>query len=285
MIRTILFLSLLSITQLVSGQDDALWAKAQQTYDAGEYEECVTICTDLINADPDHYGALKMRGDCRNRQGKFYAALIDYKSARKIDDTDKNLYKSEGAAYLSIGEYKSALKDFEKIIELDPEDAIGHFNLGCAQYLLFKNSDAIESFTRAIELDPNMADAYYYRGVSNGELENHIEAIGDIEMAMEMDSSLAIARYNIGVIEFYAGNYENAMSIFNEVIELEGTFMAEALYFRGETNYALGDAETACVDWGTSAGMGDADAMLQLNTVCQGGKKKKVERRTSTISF
>ena len=65
---------------------------------------------------------------------------------------------------------------------------------------------------------------------------------------------------SLAVLLYEIEEWENAIEAFSKVIHAKDKYLTDALYYRGDCKYNLGNKETACIDWNSSANLGDDDA-------------------------
>jgi len=284
---SIIFL-LLSITW-VSGQMDEQLKEIKTTYDSGDLGSAMTAFNSYIAENDQNYLAYKLRGDCRQKLLHYEDAILDYDSALSISKEDPRIYVSRGAARMSLGKLKQAIRDFDRVIEMDPDDADAYFNRGGALYLSFDNRGALKDLNQALALDPEHADALFIRGVVKGELYNEKDGIEDIERALLLKTELDGAQMSLAVLLYEIEEWEKSIEAFSKVIDSKDKYLTDALYYRGDCKYNLGNKETACIDWQNSADLGDDDAIYIVanycNTEAKKIPKKRKKKRNTTITF
>eukprot|EP00884_Botryococcus_braunii_P003465 jgi/Botrbrau1/13119/Bobra.0187s0076.1 len=102
------------------GDAEALKAKGNSAFSAGNFEEAIEYFTEAIAADPGNY----------------------------------ILYSNRSAARASLGQYLEALEDGEKVLELKPDWAKGYSRVGAAQLGLRNIDAAIKTYEKGLMQDP-----------------------------------------------------------------------------------------------------------------------------------
>lgn len=107
------------------------------------------------------------------------------------------------------------------------------FNRGMDEIENGLTADAMRSFDFAIELNPTYAEAYFERGNLRYDLDQYYYAATDYEHALDYDYGFPLlANFNLGLARFERGDYTQAITAFDAVIELDPDY-GEAYYWRG----------------------------------------------------
>jgi tetratricopeptide (TPR) repeat protein len=267
---------LLILPNVLWAQNDALaqLERSRTAYAAQDYTLALAYADSAVLLDADLPGALKLRGDIKQRQNNLHGALVDYTKAERVDANDPRLYVSRSAIYITEGRLKEALRDTDKAIKLDPNDADAFYNRACASYLGQVNESALKDLERSLQLRPENAEALFLRGVVKGELFKEDAGLADIEAAMRLKPDLAGARMSAAVLLFEMERFEEAIVKFSEVIAEGGAELMEAHYYRADCHYNLENKADACADWRKSAELGDKDAVFIVRNYCLTDEEK-----------
>jgi len=295
MLRTILIATLGMSHALLPGaanaQADALdhLRRAREAYSAERYEAALAQADSAIALESDLPGAHKLRGDIKQRQGNMHGALLDYTRAQKLEPKDARVHISMSAIHITEGRLKDAIREAGKAVKLAPDDPDGWYNRACANYLGQNNEAALRDLERAIRIKPENADALFLRGVVKGEMYKEADGLEDIDAAVALDPSIVGGRMSAAVLLFEMKRYEEAIARLNAIIEDKGEELIEAIYYRADSHYNLGDKESACADWRQAAELGDEDAVFIVRNYCLTDEakipKKPVKQRKTVIQF
>jgi len=169
-----------------------------------------------------------------------------------------------------------------KALEIDRDLAEAHASLGCIQSVYdWDWKGAEEQFQKAIELNPNYAIAHHWYAINyltpHGRFD---EAIKEIEIALDLDPISLVINTTVGLVHYYAGQYDDATSIFLKTLEVEPNF-AMAHFFLGQTytrkqmfEAALTEFEAANKLFGGSTNM---QATYGMASALAGEKDKALE--------
>ena len=139
-------------------------------------------------------------------------------------------------------------------------------------YIKSKNDDhkgAIFFYSKAINSgcdNTNLATAYYNRGFSKNELRNFFEAISDFNEAIEINPQYSKAYLNRGYSKHHLGDYYGAISDFNKAIEINPN--NGLTYSNRGISKGIGfkDDEGACDDFKKAAFLGDKYRIMWLES-------------------
>lgn len=265
-------------------------AAASAAYDAGQLDSALVKVDQAIALDPSMAKAFKLRGDVHQHNREWDAAMEDYRSSEKLDNTDPRLYVSRSALHITEGNAKGGLRDADKALTLDPKDADAWYNRGWA---LFQGGDqdaALKSVRKALDFEPQFPEALYLSGVIKGARYDEKAGVEEIAEALSMKPSIPGGMMSLAVLLYEDKRYEDAIPKFSEVIASDTTELSAAYYYRADSYYNIGDKDKACADWRQSMRLGDKDAAFIKKNYCDTEaskipKKPKRQQRKTTIQF
>ena len=83
-------------------------------------------------------------------------------------------------------------------------------------------TESIEVLTKAIEINPKDLECYNNRAWDYLELKMETQALEDFKKMTQIDKDNSAGLYGIAFIHMQNENYDNALRIFNQIIELKG---------------------------------------------------------------
>lgn len=180
--RKLLFAALV-FTALVGCSETGEVSKADQQFQAGNYDEAIKLYTEHLVLNPSNVIALYNRG----------------------------------RAYEENKEFEKALADFEKVLEIDQ----GHVqaNLSMAMDLYFRQNDyanSVKYLNNAVDRDKNNAKAYTLRGKAYQRLGDANKAEKDFNTAINVNASYADAYYAKANLKYVMGNKDEACGLFRQ---------------------------------------------------------------------
>ena len=118
---------------------EAIFNKAQDFYDAGEFAKAV----------------------------EFFDASI------ALNTRSAASYLSRGRALARLHRHMAAVESFDRATALDPDSSDAHFGSGCSLFELREFDQAIAQFTEVIRLSPNHSDALFLMGCAHMEMDRY----------------------------------------------------------------------------------------------------------------
>ncbi|MBK9177168.1 MAG: tetratricopeptide repeat protein [Flavobacteriales bacterium] len=288
--RFILFLFLPSaLPALAQRSAEDHLAAARSAYETDTLSLALAHADSALKLDPELEGAVKFRGDIKQRQRNFHGALLDYTKAEKLNPDNARLYVSRSAVHISQGHLREAVNDCDRAIKLDPNDADAWYNRACADYMGRNNDGAMRSLERAVKANGDHAEALFLRGVVRGEQYKEAAGIVDIQSALRINPDIPGGWMSLGVLQFENQDYEGAIATFTRVIDAKDDEKRLAHYYRADCYYNLGQKDKACPDFRRCAEMGDKDAQFIVRNYCNTDAekipKKPGKRRNTVIEF
>lgn len=138
----------------------------------------------------------------------------------ETDTTDANDLYARASDYMGLEEYELALKDYEKVLKLNPDIFYLHIDMAKAYLELKDTANAIGAYQRHIATSDYPEDAYLDLGLlykNSGLLDSALYYLKEIK---EADSENHQACYYLGELYLQKGDYETALKLTNEAIEL-----------------------------------------------------------------
>jgi len=182
----------------------------------------------------------------------------------KSDILTQNSYYMLGSCYLKSNDKKRAQLAFSGASGMDYDKSIQEEALFNFAKLSYENSyspfgEGIEALYNYIETYPSSehtVEAYNYLVSAYMRLNNYQAALNSLDKISIKDDRLKEAyqrvAYYRGIEQFRNKNYSDAVAMFNKSLkykEMNPSIRAQSLYWRGESNYRLGNSEAARNDW------------------------------------
>ena len=148
---------------------------------SGQALEAQLCCQRVLDADPDHAGALHLMGLIAFNAGQYDHAL-EWLARAITQDPKPDFLTNLGATLLRQGRRDDALKAFDKAVQLEPNNASLWNQLGDALLELQRNDHALLSFQHVLKLDPRHQHAAYQSGVLLHEVGRFEEAVAHLDI-------------------------------------------------------------------------------------------------------
>ena len=182
-----------------------------------------------------------------------YAAVAG--SEKPETGFQSGLYKMQN------GKLEEAIKAFEAYVNDETYGAGAQYNIAICKMNLGDNAGAIEAFNACEEKGGTFTGLWYNRGTCYFLNEDWAKSSEDFTRSIENEQFVEESRYNLAICNMQKGEYEAAVTVFDEMIKnvesSEGTTLNDSVYyFRAVCNEALGKYEdaikdlTTCIDHG-----------------------------------
>lgn len=258
--KKLLFLLIVVIPLLSSGQAKKVFRKALRTTDLNER---INLLNEVITEEPKNLDAYFYRAIAKNDLGDYGGAIVDY-SKIIVEDPDADTYFNRGNSRYSLKDLSGAKEDYAKAFMLDENFIDALYSLACVNLDLSENESAIKDFTSVIKEVPNNSTTYMLRASAYKALEQFTNALNDYSSAILVEPS-ADNYYNRGVFFMDIKYYKEANSDLTSTLKLNKN-NAYAYFYRGGSNLLLGHFDDAISDFSEAIKFDamDFDAYLGL---------------------
>lgn len=154
--------------------------------------------------------------------------------------------------------------------EISKEDF--YFDKGVECYNSGDLSGAIINWSITLKINPKDPNSYYSRAIVKNELYTWKSALKDYDKAIELAPDFISALTNRGSLKDENEDYKGAINDYNKVINLENVDLENkqmAYYNKGNSEYNIGNKESACKDWKTAYELGADYALERINEKCE----------------
>ena len=139
--------------------------------------------------DPEAVSAYR-QGYSHTRDAAWFAAIVSFDEAIRIQPEVAGLYEARGTAYMYAGRHDEALADYTTAIEIEPDDA-GHRRRRAHAYTIAPTPQphkGVKDASRAIELDPHHPMGYGHRAIALTQLPtpDWQQALADMNRHIEL---------------------------------------------------------------------------------------------------
>ncbi len=276
------FLFVMAFSLAANAQMDPM-AYAKSLYLEGRYAESLRVLNTLIEGESDNTDALRLQGDCYQKEEKYVAAIQAYEKAAKQKPDDALLYANWGSAFINLEQYGEAEKRLKKALKTDNELPEAHYYMGNVKYFDFRVRAAIQCYDEAIRLRPTYRDALYMRAASYAELDRPDLALRDYQAALDLDPKLETARYNIAVLHLREKDYGKAVSLLQK-IDVDALSNTADYYFSlGEALFYVGESEASCEAYQEAMQLGDKESREIYKRYCLDKEEREAQEQTRTI--
>lgn len=134
---------------------DDLYRAAIRAHQTGHAREAARFYDDILARQPDHAGALHLKGVLALQAGLYGEAVTLIERSLRIAPRHGLALMNLGVAYRALGRYEEAVAVLRKAVNLEPGSADAWGNLGQTLARSGHIREAVASNGRALELDPN----------------------------------------------------------------------------------------------------------------------------------
>lgn len=198
------------------------YAVAQDFQWAGNWDEAIRNYRKALDLDPNLGRAYAGLAAVESNRGRRTEAEKYYKEAfSRIDRmSDREKYRTRGGYYLLTRNPDNAIEEFSALVKQFPADTAGIANLAAAYFYKRDMTRALQEARRAVELSP--------RNVPQ--------------------------RNNLGLDAMYAGDFETAIQVQDEVLKLNPSFTL-AYVSKAMSQVALGRPDQAAETYQKAAAL------------------------------
>ena len=278
--KHILFLSFLGLANLVVGQD--FRATAIQQYAEGNYDVALHSINLLEKFEACDYF---IKANALQKLGQFQQASLNYNEAKSNGCKDESLLLNDGICEYSLGNLSESVYLLKLYTHEHNDNFQGQYWLASAYYLQHKYSKSREELETVFSLNEKYAPAYFLEAAIHQSRKQFGAAAETFLEAYALDSTLDEAQLQAGISLLDMQKYEEALSIFKQMLKPTSKAYIQALYYSGETSYLLKENDEACKYWKAAAEAGDYDSKEIVRTWCENQKKPIFKIRSSRLKF
>lgn len=163
---------------------------ARAAYEAGKFDEALTLFLEITKADARNISAWNMAGNCYFNLNRFEEAVNAYQSALSIDRKQPVIHENLGAAFYHLERHADAKRHLMTCVSLDGTRDGAWGLLGMISVLEGQPMAGVAFFDKAIALKPQVI-AYHVRKVRallEGKLYRDAEQAAVVALGVQKDS-------------------------------------------------------------------------------------------------
>ncbi len=172
--------------------------------------------------DPYNEELYISRGMIFSKKGLAHQAIRMFERALELADTPPaDVYMLLGNEYQNLKQYEEAIEFYKLALHEDGEDELALYNIAYCYDLIDNNRYSIEFFQEFLEENPYSEIGWYQYAVSwhnEGILD---EALSTVEYSILIDDGFAAAYHEKASILEDMEDYEQAINVYKELIELD----------------------------------------------------------------
>lgn len=222
---------------------DVNYYLATAYYRNGQNEDAIKTYDAILALRPKEREAYYLRGCVKLYGGDYEGARKDFDSTVSLDANDYNrIIQIYGV--LADNGYKEAGMEYLQQAIADNEESMDNYDLGRIYYYM-EDYEKARDYLLKVKISSDYEAALY--------LGRTYEALGDYNYASSIyndytltDQTKAEIYNQLGLCRIQMGEYELALSSFQEAMQIEGNEMMQSLKFNEIVAYEyLGDFKTA----------------------------------------
>lgn len=153
---------------------------------------------------------------------QFDQALALAQLAAQLAPDDGQVLALLGGLYLQSEDTEQAITLLERARRLAPEDARVMFSLGSAYFQRGEYLQASNQLEQGLQIEPNNPSALFDLGNAYFQLQQYDKAIASYEASVAAESAFWPSVNNIGLVLYEQGNAAQAISQWQDALELAG---------------------------------------------------------------
>ena len=161
-------------------------ARALASIRSGRFVEAISLCDDVLTADPSSFEALRLGASARLLAGRAGEAVPFFERALEQRPDDAELLSNLGLALQDSGSPQDAVAKLRKALARRPDCPHTLVNLACALRRVDASEEAAAVCERALALEPMHAAAHYNLGNALCDLGRLSQAIACYERALTL---------------------------------------------------------------------------------------------------
>jgi tetratricopeptide (TPR) repeat protein len=158
------------------------------------------------------------RGDQYAAEGRYDAAVIEYRNALKKQPTLAAAYTKLGDAYVEEGKPEEAYRAYCNAVDLDADDGHARVEAGRLLFSAGRYNEALVRAVQALERNDQDVDAQILSGRALTRLRRYEDAIAQLDAAVSIDHRPS-AYAALGDAKRAAGNAAGAEAAFRAAVE------------------------------------------------------------------
>jgi tetratricopeptide (TPR) repeat protein len=193
---------------------------AFENYRAGNLQQTVDICREILEIQPGNINALNLLGIVSYQQKDYDSAIEHTRKLVSLNSGNAQSYYILGHSLQEKGAVDEAITYYKKSLQLNPDFVDAHYNLGTIFQDKKMYDEGISCYQKVLQLNPGDVDAYYNLGFVLQEKGQHAEAMALFWKALQLNPNLDEAYARIGLALQETRQSDDAITCYRKAIEL-----------------------------------------------------------------
>lgn len=194
--------------------------QAMALHSQGQVDDAIALYQRILEADPNHAGAIHLMGVAASQKGQFQLAVQFIQAAIVLNASVPEFHINLGNALMGMGEGGAAGKAYEQALALNSGIPEAWFGLGNALAAVDKIQDGVEAYRKALALRPEFVEAMVNMGRLLIALKRLDEAVEVLGVAATLRPNDAQPRYLLALALEVSGHPEEAATLYVTLADL-----------------------------------------------------------------
>ncbi|MFH1342575.1 MAG: caspase family protein [Pseudomonadota bacterium] len=206
--------------------DVHLWISYYWQHCKGDFDRGIAVLNEAAAILPRDPAVYNQRANMYRDKGDYDAAIADINRSIGLINNDPyraSAYNNRALIFKSMGEYEKSAADFSVAIRLAPKNPKYYANRGDAWRLTGNLERALQDQNRAIELyagGPGIALGLTLRGETLRYMGDYDSALSNFNQAIRFESDFAPAYAGLGLTFERMGDFERAKAEFRTALSV-----------------------------------------------------------------
>ncbi len=192
-----------------------------QMLDSGNYGDAAGEFGRAIVENPKDPWPHVLLGSALYWSGQVDQALVEYKTALKLDNTNADAWQLSGIAYAWKGDAPGALEAFKTAIHYAPQRADVQMNLGSIYESEGNYAQAVPYLRRATELDPHYPLYWFQLGALYSRVGRDAYAVDAFKNALDNYPGYQDAMVELGAVYERLGQNKDALALLRKAVKIK----------------------------------------------------------------
>jgi tetratricopeptide (TPR) repeat protein len=174
-----------------------------------------------LEIDPYSANTWYNRGIILTKLRRFDEAVHSYDIALAVRENFSSAWYNRGNVLANTGRLPEAIESYKMTLEYEPGDLPTLFNIAAAYEEQENYHQAIVYLEKCVSIDVDYAEAWYALACCYDEIDAPLFALNAINKALALEPESADFMQAKAGIEFQAGNYDYAIELYEESIDMD----------------------------------------------------------------
>jgi tetratricopeptide (TPR) repeat protein len=195
---------------------------ASQLHRQGRLAEAEQLYGAILNAAPEHFGALYCLATLCARAGRLTEALPLFRRAVDANTRSVDAHLNLGGVLVALHRPAEAIVCYQTALGIEPDHLETRLNFGNALQALNRPLDAMAQYRHALALKPDYADAHYNLGNVLQGRQQPLQAVAHYQQAIASRPNFAEAHNNLGNALMGLNRPHDAIVYYQKALALQG---------------------------------------------------------------